>query len=233
MNRPAIENAAAWCRERLADPREDLALAALFSPRRVRAAVTVAAALYVELEAIATRAHDLNIGRIKLGWWREELGRLEAGKPAHPATGWLAVQQAEAPVVELADLVTGFELALLEGPVSDLAGAELRAERGMAKMALVLGRLEAGNSSSDADLVAAGRAVGLARVLNDALLRPAVRRQIAMKSSANPVGAALPASLRILTALARRRAAGAGSDGGPGRTFAAWRAARRRTRSRD
>lgn len=230
MNPAEIESSATWCRERLGDPAEDLALAALFAPRRERAAVTVAAALYVELEAIATRARDLNIGRIKLGWWREELGRLDAGEPAHPATRWLAAQPVEPPLVELGDLVTGFELTLLEGPVSDLAGAELRAGRCMARLALVLGGFAAGDYGTSAGLLAAGRAVGLARTLNDESLDPVARRNIEVAAHAGlSGGGSLPTALRVLTALARRRVTRTGPDRGPGRTFAAWRAARRRS----
>src|SRR5699024_1887065 len=90
MSPAADRDALGWCEERLLQPREPLQLARLFTPSARRGGATAIGVLYIELEAIARGQRDLNVARMNLGWWREELARLEAGEPAHPATRLLA-----------------------------------------------------------------------------------------------------------------------------------------------
>lgn len=218
-----------WCRERLNVPDEDLALAALFAPRRQRDAVTAVAALYVELEAIATRARDLNVARIKLAWWREEFDRLEENRPEHPATRRLGAEHPRAPLPGLRDLLDGLELALLEGPVTDLGTAELRAERGMARLAVVLAALAARENVAEAKIRQAGRSIGLARTLSSPSLDDDARAAVAA-AARDGLRDRLPiAPLRVLAALAwRRTCVRSGPGRGGGRVIVAWRAARGR-----
>lgn len=56
---------------RLADPKQQIALVALFGWRR-------------ELIRIATQVSDAGLARVKLQWWREELARAAAGAAHHP-----------------------------------------------------------------------------------------------------------------------------------------------------
>ncbi|MGH8426720.1 MAG: squalene/phytoene synthase family protein [Gammaproteobacteria bacterium] len=231
-------NARAWCRERLAAPGEDLALAALFTAPALRPAVTATGALYVELETVATRFRDLDIARTKLGWWRDELTRLDSGRPAHPATQLIAATGIAPPVVALGDLLTGFELILLEGPVKDLATARLFAERGYARLALVLSQLFTTADTGSAPLARLGIAMGLARVLALSSTSDETRPGIAAAARDGlrgtvPEPRLLPPPLRVLAALAWQHANGApqgaaGRGVQPVRVITAWRAARGR-----
>jgi len=226
-----------WLRERVGDPADDLYFAALFAHPRTRPGVTAAAALYVELEAIATRFRDLNVARTKLAWWREELGRLDAGQPAHPVTRALADASAATPVQPLLDLVTGMELILLEGPVTDIATARMRAERGLGPFATALVAIVAPEEAAPGRFARVGEAAGLARGLgapsdDDARAERASAARSALLESA-ALAREAPPPLQVLVALAWRRVrSGSAPDSGRRttalRVLTAWRAGRGR-----
>lgn len=227
----------AWLRERLGSPTEDLYFAALFSAPRVRPAVSALAALFVELEAIATGFHDLNVARTKLAWWREECARLEADRAAHPLTRALAAAGVRVPITALFDMVTGTELILLEGPVTDLATARMRAERGFGPLAIALAALLEPDAATPARYAALGEAAGLARTLAASLPPQAVAAIAGAARTALVTTAALtrqaPRPLRVLAALAWRRTGRAETQRGARRdalmrVLTAWRAARGR-----
>lgn len=228
MNSGGFETARSWCRERLPLPAEDLALAALFSPRQQRPQVTALTAIFVELEAIATRPRDLTIARTKLGWWREELQRSETGRASHPAARWLAATEVEVPWGALGDLVTGFELSLLGGPVDNLEAAERRAEYGLARLALALAGLTSAGGI-DAGLPELGRTLGLARILRLPGLQNDVAQAIAAAIPARlRIAPSTPPPLRVMTALAWRRVDRGGEKRDFIRVLLAWQAARGR-----
>lgn len=214
-------------------PREDLHLARLFTTANLRQAVTASGAIYVEFEAIALKFRDLNVARAKFDWWREELARLDAGRPAHPATQLLAASAAPSATAQLHDLVTGMELNLLAGPPHDRSEAESWSERGFANLAAVLA-LQLG-AETKLDCRALGTAIGIARCLQ-VPLADAIRSEIAAVARTGLRGErsrlrVIPPALRVLAALAWRRAAR--PRGHPPskhearrRVFAAWRAAR-------
>lgn len=236
MSRNARTNALEWCRERLAGPSEDLYLAVLFAPPAHRQCVRAVAALYLELEAVTRNHRDLNIARTKLAWWREELLRLDAGRPAHPATRLLADAGARHAALAIGDLVGGFELILLQGPITDLATAELTAQRGCARLARALTILDDGTGATAPVALQAGEAVGFARALSDGALAASARAAVAEAARGRlaELGGqlqTLPQPLRVLSALAWRRIERSGKDATPpggrrARVFAAWRAAR-------
>lgn len=226
-----------WCDERLADPAEDLYHAVLFAPPRLRAGVRAVASMYIELEAIATGFRDLHVARTKLAWWRDELERLHAGQAAHPVTRMLAGATATPEDLSLPDLVTGMELILLEGPVTDLATARMRAERGMSRFAVVLARLLDDTARAEA-YAPLGTATGLARTLGSARLEDTARGEIGaaarrMLNEQARTALAAPSPLRVLAALAWRATSRTDRSARRRRTdarrvFAAWRAARGR-----
>jgi len=223
-----------WCEERLADPAEDLYHAVLFAPPRLRGDVRALAALFVELEAIATHFRDLHVARTKLAWWRDEIERLHAGQPGHPVTRLLAAGESDPSNLLLSDLVTGMELILLEGPVTDLATAQMRSERGLARFSGVLTRLFDEASIPAESLVPLGTAAGLVRSLDTADISDEARHDIAgtaRRMLARESGAArsAPPPLRVLAALAWNKTSvrvAPGQRRGPRRVFTAWRAAR-------
>lgn len=223
-----------WLRERLGSPAEDLYLTALFSRPHTRLAVSAIAALFIELEAIATGFNDLNVARTKLAWWREELARLEAKRPQHPLTRTLARAGTPVPVMPLADVVTGTELILLEGPVTDLATARMRAERGFAPLAVVFAAALDPDGATPARYAGLGEAAGLARTLTESL-PPDAAASVARAARAMLLDQAglmrdAPQPLRVLAALAWRRtrlgSPGSGRGEAIARVVTAWRAAR-------
>lgn len=226
-----------WLQERLGDPADDLYFAVLFAGPHRRPAAAAAAALYVELEAIATRFRDLNVARTKLAWWRDELDRLDSGRPAHPATKALAEAGADRSVTPLLDVITGMELVLLEGPVTDLATAQMRAERATAPFAVALTALLAPEEAAPGRFSALGEAVGLARLLggdHSATLRQSLAEDARGRilDTAEAAREAQP-PLQVLTALAWRRSDRVSSGepdrrGSRMRVFTAWRAGRGR-----
>lgn len=228
MTRAELDNARNWCRERLPLPAEDLALAALFTAPRYRPATTALAAIFVELEVTSSRTRDPALARTRLAWWREEFAELEAGRPTHPATRWLAAAGTPPPYAACADLVTGLELELLAGSVTDLTSAERCAEHGFARLAETLVGLSP-DEARPADSRELGIAAGLARMLARPVLTEDLRHAVAQRArgrlAAHPP---VPPALRVLAALAWRRVSRRGRDPGAARVVTAWRAARGR-----
>lgn len=234
-----VANRNDWCAERLADPADDLFYAVLFSPHDQRARVRATAALFIELEAIVTRFNDMHVARTKLAWWRDELERMRNGMPTHPATRLLAEQPGNNADPALADLITGMELILLEGPATDLVTARMQAERGMARLACVLA-MQAGadDTAQDATTIELGIGIGLARRLDSEDFERASHDDISQAArqllGGNYAGArAAPQPLPVLAALAWRTASRAKASADKrrtdrGRPFTAWRAARNR-----
>lgn len=223
-----------WCRERLADPADDLYYAVLFSPRRQRDEVRAVAALYVELEATVTRFRDMHVARTKLAWWRDELERMAAGNAAHPVARVLAGTTPAVAETVLGDLITGMELILMEGPVTDLATARMQAERGGARLAGVLDALFSPGQPPQEPRLELGVAIGLARQLDRTGLDATTAREIArtaqdMLANLRDPAAGAPTPLAVLSALAWRAATGKQANrkrSDPGRAYVAWRAAR-------
>lgn len=118
-----------WCAERLNTTGDDLSLATLFSLPDERAAVHAISALYIEFEQIIAETLDLNVARLKLAWWREEIQRLAEGNSEHPMTLLLSRNSPVPSITNLLDLITGAELRLLQGQPSDLSAARLAGER--------------------------------------------------------------------------------------------------------
>ena len=224
-----------WSRERLADPADDLFFAVLFSAQPRRESVRAVAALYVELEATATRFGDMHVARTKLAWWRDELERLSAGNPAHPVTRALAGNVPAGADTALGDLITGMELVLLEGPVNDLATARMRAERSGTRLAALLSAVFPGDKAAREPQPELGTGIGLARLLAHADLDATLQQEVArtaqaLLASSRADAARAPQPFCVLAALAWRPTAYSGPTtrrhAGPGRVYTAWRAAR-------
>jgi hypothetical protein len=230
--------ALSWCEERLLQPREPLRLARLFTPSARRDGASVIGALYIELEAIARGQRDLNVARAKLGWWREELARMDAGEPEHPATRLLAESNVTPDVDRLIDLVTCMELSLLEGKPDSAAEANERARRNGTRLVAVLNETLASQPVQQENVTPRrlARAIGLARMLN-LNLAEAVHNEALTQARADLaddckyLSACVPA-VRVLAVLAWDIANHPNSDRSSQsvnarlRIFRAWRAAR-------
>jgi phytoene synthase len=94
----------------------------LFAARAARGALLGVYALSAEWRLLMDPATQIEVARLKLLWWREELDRLTAGVPLHPITRYLA-ELPRAAAADFAPLTRSVDAA-----ADHLAGAPL--ERG-------------------------------------------------------------------------------------------------------
>jgi squalene synthase HpnD len=80
----------------------------------VRAGITAFYALCRELDDVVDECGDPQVARIKLAWWRTEIGRLYEGHPEHPVTQALlpATRSRNIPREWLEEIVDGMEMDL-------------------------------------------------------------------------------------------------------------------------
>lgn len=80
----------------------------------VRKGITAFYALCRELDDVVDECSDPQVARIKLAWWRTEIGRLYEGKPEHPVTQGLlpTVRSRNIPREWLEEIVDGMEMDL-------------------------------------------------------------------------------------------------------------------------
>lgn len=88
--------------------------ATLFSPPEQRARIEAVVGIWFELRAMAERAREPQAVRLRLAWWREELGLLADGQPRHPLTRSLhpLIGDHQRAAALLNELVTGSAQAL-------------------------------------------------------------------------------------------------------------------------
>ena len=86
----------------------------LFLPAERRRAITALYAYCREVDDVVDECTDAGVARVKLAWWRDEIGKLYDGKPQHPVT------QALACAVVTHDLQQQHMLELIDGMVMDL-----------------------------------------------------------------------------------------------------------------
>ncbi|NIP71558.1 MAG: presqualene diphosphate synthase HpnD [Gammaproteobacteria bacterium] len=103
-----------YCGEKAAPAGSSLRYSLLWVPPPERAAVLAVHALRHELREAAVEVSDPGVAAAKLGWWREELDRLDQGTPRHPVTQ--ALQAARGNF----DLRGEYLQEILEGAETDL-----------------------------------------------------------------------------------------------------------------
>ncbi len=86
----------------------------LFLPPERRRAITALYAYCREVDDVVDECTDAGVARVKLAWWRDEIGKLYDGKPQHPVT------QALACAVVTHDLQRQHMLELIDGMAMDL-----------------------------------------------------------------------------------------------------------------
>ncbi|MEQ1774705.1 MAG: presqualene diphosphate synthase HpnD [Burkholderiales bacterium] len=86
----------------------------LFLPPERRRAITALYAYCREVDDVVDECTDAGVARVKLAWWRDEIGKLYAGGPQHPVT------QALAPAVATYGIQQQHMLELIDGMAMDL-----------------------------------------------------------------------------------------------------------------
>jgi phytoene synthase len=86
----------------------------LFLPPHRRRAITALYAYCREVDDVVDECTDAGVARVKLAWWRDEVGKLYTGNAQHPVT------QALAPAIAVYGIQQQHMLELIDGMTMDL-----------------------------------------------------------------------------------------------------------------
>jgi phytoene synthase len=103
-----------YCQQKAARSGSSFYYSFLFLPPAQRRAITALYAFCREVDDIVDAQIEPAIARVKLGWWREEIGRLFDGAPQHPVTRALAtsITDFNLPREHFLEIIDGMEMDL-------------------------------------------------------------------------------------------------------------------------
>lgn len=103
-----------YCQAKAARSGSSFYYSFLFLPPAQRAAIVALYAFCREVDDVVDDCADAGVARIKLQWWRDEVGRLFAGAPQHPVTQALApsLQTYNLPQEHFIEVIDGMEMDL-------------------------------------------------------------------------------------------------------------------------
>jgi len=104
----------AYCQDRAARSGSSFYYSFMFLPPERRRAITALYAYCREVDDVVDECTDRGVARVKLAWWRDEMGRLRAGSPEHPVT------RALMPHLEPMQLRIEHLIAVIDGMAMDL-----------------------------------------------------------------------------------------------------------------
>ena len=130
-----------YCQQKAAASGSSFYYSFLFLPKPRRAAITALYAFCREVDDIADECHELDVARVKLAWWRTEIGNLYAGNPQHPVTKALApaVEEYDLEQAHFQEIIDGMEMDLDQNRYADFKQLHLYCYR----VASVVGLLSA------------------------------------------------------------------------------------------
>ncbi len=131
-----------YCQDKAARSGSSFYYSFLFLPVAQRRAITALYAFCREVDDVVDESSDAGLARTRLGWWREELGRLFDGHPEHPVTRALQPHLGAFGIdrSRLNEIVDGMEMDLDQDRYVDFEGLRLYCHR----VAGVVGTLSAG-----------------------------------------------------------------------------------------
>jgi 15-cis-phytoene synthase len=96
-----------------------------------RQAINALYAFCREVDDVVDECHEPAIARAKLDWWRDELDKLEGGRPVHPVTQALASarEQFDLPVEQLGEIIDGMQMDLELPRYADFTQLQLYCHR--------------------------------------------------------------------------------------------------------
>ncbi|HEU0069986.1 MAG TPA: squalene/phytoene synthase family protein [Alphaproteobacteria bacterium] len=146
---------------RQGDP--DRFLTALFAPAERREALFALYAFNLEVARIPELVRETMMGQIRLQWWRDRLGEIEAGQPRDgaetPQALAAAIQTGALPFASFETILTARERDLDPTPPADLAEFQDYAQNTAGELSMLAARVL--GASDDATLSAA-RHIGTA-----------------------------------------------------------------------
>ncbi len=103
-----------YCQDRAARSGSSFYYSFLFLPPDQRRAIIALYAFCREVDDVVDSQIDPGVARVKLAWWREEIGRLFEGAPRHPVTKALAAPIAahNLPREHFLEIIDGMEMDL-------------------------------------------------------------------------------------------------------------------------
>jgi 15-cis-phytoene synthase len=130
-----------YCQQKAAASGSSFYYSFLFLPPPRRRAITALYAFCREVDDVVDECQDPQIAATKLAWWRQEVGRLYAGRPEHPVTRALQpiLEQFNLPQEQLLEIIDGMEMDLHETRYLDFKALSLYCYR----VASVVGLLAA------------------------------------------------------------------------------------------
>lgn len=155
-----------YCQNKAARSGSSFYYSFLFLPPVQRRAITALYAFCREVDDIVDETRDVGVARTKLGWWREELGRLYAGQPEHPVTRALQphLERFGIDRGRLEEIIDGMWMDLEQNRYLDFEGLRLYCHR----VAGVVGTLSASIFAGDGDRCARyAEALGIALQLTN------------------------------------------------------------------
>ena len=120
-----------YCQDKAARSGSSFYYSFLFLPPPQRQAITALYAFCREVDDVVDEASDPGVARLKLDWWREEIGRLEAAQPRHPVTRALApaLERYAISHAHLQEVVDGMEMDLDQHAYADFKELSLYCHR--------------------------------------------------------------------------------------------------------
>lgn len=120
-----------YCQTKAAPPGSTLYYSLLFLPEDTRRAATALHAFHGEVRDVEDECRDVNVARVKLQWWRDEVQRMFNGQPRHPVTKALleAVQAYSLPQEQFLEIIDGVEMDLDYGTYATFKDLSLYCHR--------------------------------------------------------------------------------------------------------
>jgi len=131
-----------YCQQKAASSGSSFYYSFLFLPPERRRAITALYAFCREVDDVVDEGMDPQVASAKLGWWRNEVAQLFAGKAQHPVTRALEPFRGQfgLSAERLNEIIDGMEMDLRQTRYLDWKGLELYCYR----VASVVGLLAAG-----------------------------------------------------------------------------------------
>lgn len=115
-----------YCQQKAAASGSSFYYSFMFLPPARRRAITALYAFCREVDDVVDETADENLARVKLAWWRAEIGELFRGNPQHPVTRALAPCLAPYSLTHdrLSEIIDGMEMDLVQSRYFDFPGLE-------------------------------------------------------------------------------------------------------------
>ena len=130
-----------YCQDKAAKSGSSFYYSFMFLPAERRQAITALYAFCREVDDVVDECHDLSLAQTKLEWWRQEVGRVYNGTPAHPVGHALkdVIKGFRLPQEQLLEIIDGMAMDLSQTRYLDFKGLQLYCYR----VASVVGLLAA------------------------------------------------------------------------------------------